>query len=270
MQQQRVGADVGQDDRVIGRQAFHVSGKAALRLVRRHVGDVEGGSPSAPSTSVRAEVEGHRRNWSKPLYGSRRRPSSRRRAALSSWTCDLLDASWPSGCRAKTRRGLSTSMRSMAASSNAVPLQPRHEMAAGHSRSRSRRSGSASSSGRRPATAAAGRRSPRRSARAIARGILLVGRALHAPGRHSSSPCRSCRIRGRRRARRGSSGSRGRRWLGFMWQSTVCRRSPPSSSTMSSTACAMPEPAGQMHHQRQPGAPLRPRGAAQRLLLVRR
>ena len=53
-----------------------------------------------------------------------------------------------------------------------------------------------------------------------------------------------------------------------MWQSTVWRGSPPSSSTMSSTRVPEAEPARQMHHQRQPGARLRASGAAQRLLLV--
>ena len=50
----------------------------------------------------------------------------------------------------------------------------------------------------------------------------------------------------------------------------VCARSPPSSPTMSSTRWAMPKPAGQMHHQRQAGAALRLRRAAQRLLLLGR
>ena len=48
-----------------------------------------------------------------------------------------------------------------------------------------------------------------------------------------------------------------------MWQSTVWRGSPPSSSTMSSTVVPEAEPARQVDHQRQAGARLRAGGAAQ-------
>ena len=42
MQQQRVRPDVGQNDRVVGREALWRLGEVALRLVRGHVAQVEG------------------------------------------------------------------------------------------------------------------------------------------------------------------------------------------------------------------------------------
>ena len=42
MQKKRVRADVGKDDGVVGRYGFGSLGEVALRLVRRHIAQIEG------------------------------------------------------------------------------------------------------------------------------------------------------------------------------------------------------------------------------------